>query len=237
LKFIASRIDKTWPSGGSLVNNKLHVRAINAFCPFCGQRGSFLVGDLFREKRAEIRPTSGKCPTCDEVAFFTFYFDNDPSNQDPSSVTIFPSNDAASDVIEIPDALSEGLKRAIRDAEQCYSAGLYSPALTSAGRALEGILKHLSGKTKRSRNLNDLLKHFAESQEVSAPILALSHAIRKGRNIGAHFDDFVSADRETAAIMLELLRHCISYFFFFTDSARELEEILEAKSAAADLLR
>lgn len=141
---------------------------------------------------------------------------------------MFPSPDFALAKIETPDELPTQIKAAIRDAEDAFRAGLFSPALTSAGRALEGLLKYLAKSEGRS-NLNKLVDDFCGSEAATEPINKLSHAIRNGRNVGAHFDELVTPNAEAAQLIIELLQSFIAYFFVFDQKATRLEEVIDPR--------
>lgn len=121
--------------------------------------------------------------------------------------------------------LGASVLKAIDDAEQSYRSGLYSPALTCAGRALEGILIELSGG-KSGRKLYDLIEDLCGSEQALEPLKKLAHAVRKGRNVGAHFDVSIEADERSARLMIELLRDLVSYFCRIPEKIAELETLL-----------
>ena len=148
---------------------------------------------------------------------------------------MFPSHTNSEAEIQIPAVLPENLRMAIRDAEDCYRAGLYSPTVQAAGRALEGLLKH--SLNERQGNLHNLIEKFCESKEVVEPIKILAHTMREGRNVASHFDETVTPDQESAEIMLKMLNYLISYLYLFGEQAEKLGHKLNRTLRCSSLYR
>jgi hypothetical protein len=66
---------------------------------------------------------------------------------------------------------------------------------------------------KRKANLARLIDLAKEEVDPAAPLRALSHAIRDGGNLGAHFDTDKEPDEAIARQIIELLEYLISYLY------------------------
>jgi hypothetical protein len=71
------------------------------------------------------------------------------------------------------------------------------------------------------------LIEFAKSEvDLAAPLSALSHAIRDGGNLGAHFDMEKEPNETLARQMVELLAYLISYLYVLPKEIEKLEQSL-----------
>lgn len=59
------------------------------------------------------------------------------------------------------------------------------------------------------------------------PLVHLTTQIRKGGNIGAHFDEEIEPTEEFAALMLDLLEYFMEYAFLLPARTKQLEEQLD----------
>ena len=65
-----------------------------------------------------------------------------------------------------------------------------------------------------ARALEELRNHV----DLSRPLTQLSHVIRQGGNLGAHFDLEREPDQNTALMMIELLEFFMEYLFVIYSS-------------------
>ena len=56
-----------------------------------------------------------------------------------------------------------------------------------------------------------MAKH--KSEDLAKPLITLSHTLRQGSNIGAHFDMTRSTDEDMAKAMLDLLDYLVEYVY------------------------
>ncbi|MCF6433309.1 hypothetical protein, partial [Leisingera sp. MMG026] len=129
--------------GGDIINKQKCPRAVSTTCPHCSANAVFSLVNIYQITPIGCWPRHGKCPKCMRSVKFVFFFEDSPSNEaiNPSDVAIFPTPQNARRPINLPDDLPQRLKRAIKDTEETFQSGLYSPCLTSGRRALEGIFK------------------------------------------------------------------------------------------------
>ena len=57
--------------------------------------------------------------------------------------------------------------------------------------------------------------------------MTIANAIRKGGNLGAHFDLEKEPDEKVAALMLELAEELLEYFFVLPERIEHLHETIE----------
>ena len=60
-----------------------------------------------------------------------------------------------------------------------------------------------------------------------APLIHLADTLRKGGNLGAHFDLEKTPDREIATLMLDLLDFIMGYLYQLQNKSSELETRLK----------
>ncbi|WP_157058655.1 DUF4145 domain-containing protein, partial [Pseudomonas meliae] len=91
---------------------------------------------------------------------------------------------------------------------------------------LEGIFKYRVDSSDRTKNLYQLIDLVKNSNDLAAPLETLSHAIRSGGNLGAHFDDENEPTEAMAGKMVELLDYLISYLYVLPSKITDLEKSL-----------
>jgi hypothetical protein len=82
-------------------------------------------------------------------------------------------------------------------------------------------------KIKRDANLARLIELAKEQTDLAAPLTSLSHAIRSGGNLGAHFDMEKEPNEGLALQMVELLEYLIRYLYVLPKEIKKLEQNLE----------
>ncbi len=65
------------------------------------------------------------------------------------------------------------------------------------------------------------------TKDLAAPLNALSHAIRQGGNLGAHFDMVKEPDEQLAKKMVALLEYLITYLYELPAEIEQIEKSLE----------
>src|SRR5690606_17368908 len=109
-----------------------------------------------------------------------------------------------------PD-IPEPLQRAFVSTIDAFNSRNYAATAVCARRTLEGIFKFLAHEDGRSAPLAKLIQDATEKTDFAAPLRSLSHAIRDGGNLGAHFDMDKEPSETLARQMVELLSYLISY--------------------------
>ena len=74
-----------------------------------------------------------------------------------------------------------------------------------------------------NKRLTELPKHL----DLQKPILTLADALRKGGNLGAHFDLEKTPDKKIASQMLDLLDYLIEYIYILPNRIDGLHNEIE----------
>ncbi|WP_424973360.1 DUF4145 domain-containing protein [Dinoroseobacter sp. S124A] len=144
------------------------------------------------------------------------------STKIPTGLAVLPSSPIDKTPLDLPDDFPVRLRKAIMEAESTFKSGHFSSALMNGGRALEGLFKTFSNNNDAT--LAKLIDEVCGSETATLPLRSLAHAIREGRNAGAHFDESIEPDAESAALMIELLHYIIGYFVILPKKISKLEK-------------
>lgn len=216
---------KKWGNVGKLVTAK----AVSTVCPHCAQKVVFNVGKF---KEDELRLTvggTGACPDCDQGVRFWSVQEKSGAGTDgempavfmyPSVKNYYPSPEFS---LDIPEPLNRSFISTI----DAFNSQNYVATAVCSRRTLEGIFKYLLPKTEKDVNLVRLIEKVKTERDLAAPLTALSHAIRGGGNLGAHFDAEKEPDEFLARQMVELLEYLISYLYILPKQIEELEKNLD----------
>lgn len=128
---------------------------------------------------------------------------------------------------EFSDKVPEVLKRAFTATVRSYNDANYAAAMTQARRTMEGLFKYLVEAEKRDLRLVDLIDYVAKNKDLAEPISKLSHAIRSGGNIGAHFDMETEPSKEIAFQLLELLHYLVEFLYEIPSKISQLESEIQ----------
>jgi len=123
------------------------------------------------------------------------------------------------------------LRQSLLSTIETYNAGIYTASAVLGRRTLEGIFKYLVPEDARNKPLARLIDAAIEQQDLAAPLKSLSHAIRSGGNLGAHFDTQHEPDEAVARQMVELLSYLISYLYVLPARIASLEAELDQTAA------
>lgn len=97
-------------------------------------------------------------------------------------------------------------------------------------------MKKLLPDEEQNKSLAKQLEILPKYVELQKPIILLGDAIRKGGNLGAHFDLEKEPDKLTATLMLELLDDLIDYLFILPQRINELRQQIEKCLIASKLI-
>ncbi|MBP2538143.1 DNA-directed RNA polymerase subunit RPC12/RpoP [Agrobacterium tumefaciens] len=226
------RVDITAVRGGSISGQTLRPAAVSAVCGHCNSRVIFSLANFSTTGPKNSVSSEARCPACGEkVAFWCLNPSGSPSFEGaeiymhPPSTNYFP-------VPETVELLPDPLRRALTATIEAYNARIYSAAAVSGRRTLEGIFKYLVPEEKRKQPLAKLIDIVKSERDLSAPLGQLSHAIRNGGNLGAHFDMQHEPDETVARQIVELLCYLISYLYVLPTKIEQLETDLNKSDAA-----
>jgi len=171
---------------------------------------------------------AGRCPACGDAALFVALDFKPPARNRPEQPSLFmhPSSSQRTPLTGFAeiDGIPAALTRAYTSALTVFNAGEWNGTAPLVRRALEGVTKTQLTRDPMPRTLAEQLQALAEDLELDEPLLSLAHALRKGGNLGAHFDLEREVDRETASLMLDLLDYLLEYLYVLPERVRSLDE-------------
>ncbi|WP_165612551.1 DUF4145 domain-containing protein [Limimaricola pyoseonensis] len=150
----------------------------------------------------------------------------------PIQVDLYPEMDSEFKVGALPDSVPAPLRKSLDDAIRAYNARIYGATTTSGRRTLEGIFKYMLPEEQRDTSLYKLIQAAGDNYDFKAPIDRLSNAVRKGGNLGAHFDPDKEADQVMARQTLDLLVYLIEYLYVLPKRIESLENAIEMPEVA-----
>lgn len=198
-------------------------------CPHCGEKGIFTLDESMDDVlRLSVNSTS-RCPGCNrKVWFWALRAESTPkgAEKNPVAIYMYPIVKNHYSHPEFLSDIPEPLQRAFVSTVEALNSRNYAATAVCARRTLEGIFKYLVPEDKRKASLARLIEHTKENVDLAAPLTSLSHAIRDGGNLGAHFDMEKEPDEKIAKQMVELLEYLISYLYVLPKEIAGLETSL-----------
>lgn len=214
------------------VANKWCPVSVDTLCPHCGRMVNL---PLARHNHDGVRNTiaaDAVCPGCGKRARFWVI---DPGDAQDSSkrgckyLGVFPAPRLERAPIVDADLIAEpALARVYQSACDAYNAGIWDACATSCRKTLEGLVHTLLPEENRKGSLFDQLKMLPQKVDLSKPLTVLANTLRKGGNIGAHFDLEKVPDQHVAELMLDLLDYFMEYIYVLDERSKLLEKQLEA---------
>lgn len=207
--------------------------SVSIVCPHCGEKGTLTLGNPSHDTQRNTWASSGPCPTCStSVHFWTINPKKvtDRQGQDPDALFMYPPQKAYHESMTFTENIPAALQRSFISTVDAFNAKNYTATAVCCGRTLEGIFKYLVPEDKRGLTLARLIEEAKTTVDLTKPLTNLSHAIREGRNLGAHFDMAKEPDPAMAKQMVELLEYLLEYLYVLPKQIDDLEEILGKES-------
>lgn len=215
--------------------NTFRPESINIPCPYCDRQVYFQTLDHWPQAYVadcdyDCTYTASRCPGCRKmVRFFqvTKYIDSGEKPNLELYVIPAPNLRRPIDALDSLNNLSEeAMDRTYGAAINAYNMRDWTATAVHCGRVLEGLIRNLLPEDKQKLPLAQLLRMLPDHIDMEKPIVTLMDAIRKGRNIAAHFDAEKEPDEETAAMMLDLIDYIIEYLFVLPGRINKLYDKL-----------
>lgn len=225
MQLVPSNSIRAWTSVGAAKNPS----GISTVCPHCGERGVFTLSNAHDDIHRLAIASSAKCPGCNKlVRFWAVRAERSPKSDEknPEAVYMYPPAKNHYPAPEFHSDIPQALQNAFVSTIDAYNSRNYAATAVCARRTLEGIFKYLVPEGKRNASLMRLIEHVKSDTDLAAPLTSLSHAIRDGGNLGAHFDMEKEPDQVLAKHMVELLDYLISYLYVLPKEIKNLEESL-----------
>ena len=203
--------------------------SISAVCPHCAEQVTFSLGSRWSDAPRRAVAATSRCPACIElVQFWAVRREQTPKDGDdnPAAVYMYPPATNYYACPELASDIPEALQRAFVATVNAFNSHNYTATAVCGRRTLEGIFKYRVPADKRSATLANLIDIVSSDAALAEPLTALSHAIRSGGNIGAHFDPDREPNEVIARQMVELIDYLISYLYVLPNKIGELEKSL-----------
>ncbi len=215
----------TWATTGTVRS----PTAISSVCPHCNDKVVFSLSDRSDDVMRLAVVGTAMCPSCRKrVSFWAMRDERVPVGHfaNPLAIYMYPIVRDYYPTPEFSGDIPEPLKRSFVSTIDAFNSKNYVATTVGGRRTLEGIFKYLVPEEKRKANLAKLIELAKTEIDLAAPLSALSHAIRDGGNLGAHFDMEKEPDEALARQMVELLEYLISYLYVLPKEIAKLEHSL-----------
>lgn len=223
------RIDLNAVRGWAASGTVRYPTAISSVCPHCSDRVVFSLSDFELDNKRLTVAATGTCPSCKKYAFFWTLREQRVPKDDTNNPTAIHTHPPVRDHYPTPKFsadIPEQLQRSFISTIDAFNSKNYVATTVGGRRTLEGIFKYLVPEEKRKANLAKLIEFAKADVDLAAPLSALSHAIRDGGNLGAHFDMEKEPSEALARQMVELLEYLISYLYVLPKQIEKLEQSL-----------
>ena len=204
-------------------------KSIDVICPHCSKSVTYSTeGWHAAPERCFI--TSMRCPRCKESSLFVLI--GQPTsykltNNESLWMLPAPSQKQALEGVDAIRELNEPLLRNYYSMVNVYNSGEWTATAVLSRRLLEGITLYILGEDSKKDTLAKRLSNLPSARDFSKPIISLSDAIRKGGNLGAHFDLEKEPDQKVATLMVDLIEDLIEYLFVLPARIDELHSRIE----------
>jgi hypothetical protein len=198
--------------------------SVDTSCPRCGRLVNFRLENVYTDTSRSTVVGSARCPACTKLShFWAVEPSSSPSpERSCNGLYIYPHPSAVRESAVPAGTLPvPALERVYRSAIQAFNAGLWDACATSCRKTLEGIV-HTQLPDAKGRLFDNLREMFSKP-ELLKPFVHLADTLRKGGNLGAHFDSDMEPDREVVTGMLDLLDFFMEYLFLLPKKSKELE--------------
>ncbi len=199
-------------------------------CPYCGEKGVFSLTNPTDDPPRLALSATAACPGCGKpVQFWSIRTKKAPPGdaENPIAVYFYPPIENHYRVPEFTTDIPEPLSRSFVSTIDAYNSRNYAATAVLCRRTLEGIFKYLLPHEKQDLPLHKAVSEVQNTKDLAAPLNALSHAIRQGGNLGAHFDMVKEPDEQLAKKMVALLEYLITYLYELPAEIEQIEKSLE----------
>lgn len=211
------------PSGAFVPN------AIAVQCPECGSLISF-ANLVWHAAAFNTRVASQECPSCRKRSIFYIINHTGKTAKLAEREELYmakrpPGREPLPEILA-SEEISEPIQRAYMSAVNVFNSGEWAATAVLTRRLLEGLTKSLLPASAKL-SLAEQVAKLSEVKDLTAPITTIADAIRKGGNLGAHFDLEAEPDQHIAALMVELVEELIQYFYVLPGRIQALHEQIE----------
>lgn len=209
--------------GGQLSSFRYKPTAVSAVCPYCGERGVFTCSGHQESGPINSVSCTGRCPGCKgQVGIWTVN-PNSETSFDKVQIFIYPPAKLKFSHPPESESIPPSIRRALIAAIDSYNFGIYPGTAAAARRALEGMFKYLAPEADDKTPLHDLIETVKKNPTLAEPLTNLSHLVRAGGNLGAHFNLEREPSEALARHMVELVDYFFAYLYVLPTKIKELE--------------
>lgn len=209
---------------------------VDWICPWCSQFVSFSATN-WRKLSDTAFHAAAHCPRrqC-KVQLFMVEVGTGGKSLAGGKLFMFPAGRVRVPLPEVLDnaRLSDPLKRAYRASVEVANASNWNATVAMCRRLLEGVTKSVVPASVQGQPLAAQLKALPSHVDLAQPILELADAVRKGGNLGAHFDLDKEPDAHVATLTLELCEDLLQYLFVLPLRIADLHARVEALGSTND---
>ena len=226
------QLSKATMNGGSISGKFFHPASVNCCCPSCGRAANFRFAGCKVDTNFWLLTHQTTCSGCSaKIKFIGNYAaSGDDTEKHVLSLFIFSEDNSYLQAPDFSKDISEKLNRSFVSAVESFNSGNYPAATVMGRRTLEGLFKSLVENPTNYKNLNSLVDAAAKENDLAAPLHRLSHAVREGGNLGAHFDLDREPSAEVAKKLVELVQYLIEFLYVLPRNIETLESALDSET-------
>ena len=208
---------------------------IDWLCPHCPRQVSFLANN-WRKLEGPNWHGTAKCPGCQvQVQLFALNVGSGHNTLAGGKLFMYPAGRhrvPETEILESP-SLSVGVKAAYRSAVNVTNTREWTASTVLCRRLLEGISKAVLPPEAQNLSLARMLAALPTHVDLAKPLRELADAVRKGGNLGAHFDVDNEPDEQLASVMLDLCEDLLEYLFVLPKRIDDLHSRIESLAPPA----
>jgi hypothetical protein len=212
-----------------IVENTKIPASVDWNCPHCGRKVNFNL-QCSMTRHTSITFCISKCSGCrKEVTFIFLGFLKNTNSPKEGELYIYPEPKIRKllEGIGTSENFNNGLLESYKSLINVYNVREWTATAVLCRRLLEGITMQILPDEKKKLPLSRQLQELPNFIELQKPILTLADALRKGGNIGAHFDLEKIPNENIAELMMDLLDYLIEYIYILPNRINELHQKIE----------
>lgn len=231
------QLDLTCVPAWRNLNNKWFPQSMNVDCPFCANRVNYRPEEVNDLPSTKTIVCTASCPNCGKKAYFWAVEPgpaNDTSKKGCRCLSMFPAPHLPRQPIKGKQLVPELIRRAYVEAVNVFNARVWTATATCCRRTLEAVMKDLLKEEYRKLPLYEQLQKLKTAVDLDKPLVDLSHTVRKGGNLGAHFDLEKEPDEKTAQAILDMIEYFLEYLYTLPRMIAQLEKNLSSKESGPE---
>lgn len=215
-------------------NDRWAPSAISIHCPFCpsGLATFTLAAHSLDQHRNTVSAT-GTCPACGkkvQVWALEPRAASDNNNRTCTELWIYPAPQNELKLMDGADSLPPKVGREYVSARNVFRCGEWNATALCCRRTLEAIVQNLLPEDQRKGSLSDQLNRLPDNFDLNKPVTSLADTLRKGGNLGAHFNEETEPDEATARQMIAFVEYLMRYLYVLPGEVESFHNDITGKS-------